>query len=364
MDKYYKKAEMARFQTGDSFNENMNLEFEKLRVYAENKKSDWYGSGELIEQFEREMAEFFYKEDAAFFISGTMAQQCMMRVYCDNTGIYKVSYHPTCHLEIHEEGGLKKLHNINSAYLGYKSAPFTIDDLKGIGTTACVVFELPLRELGGKAPTFEELTAMVHYLRQRGIKCHLDGARILELMPYYKNRYKEVFELFDSIYVSFYKGLGGIAGSILTGSKKDINAAKLWRKRYGGTLIHMYPYVLSARQSFNENKDKMYEYWKFSLEYSDMLSRVEGAVLEPEIPVCNMFHIHFDLDVESVIRALNKVVDATEISLFSRPLVEKQDGGCFTEVVLKESYRHVPKLKLQGAVKLLNAELRKMRKNK
>ncbi len=361
---YYKKAETAKFQTQGSFQFDMNNEFDKLRVYAEAEKPDWYGEGAIIKNFEKEMADFFYKEDAAFFISGTMAQQSMMRVYCDNAKIYKVAYHPTCHMEVHEMGGLREIHGIHSYHLGTRKTLFTLSDLKTLTDVSCVVFELPQREMGGAAPSLEELTEMVMYLKQRGIKCHLDGARILEVLPYYKYKTKELFTLFDSIYMSYYKGLGGMAGAILVGNKKDIDDARIWRKRCGGTLVHMYPYVLSAKQAFNENKDKMQEYWKFSLDYSELLSRIAGATIEPKTPVCNMFHIYFDIDKTSLMRALTKVIDAYDISLFNKAILDTPDGGSFTEVVLKDSYRHVPKLKLEGAVKLFDAELKKIRKNK
>ncbi len=360
---YYKKMETVKFHVENKFDININEEFDKLRVYAEQCQPDWYGDGELIESFEREMAEFFYKEDAAFFISGTMAQQCMMRVYCDEKKIKKIAYHPTCHMEIHEKNGLKELHDIHSVYLGSRNSLFTIDDLKLLTDVACVVFELPQREIGGQAPTFDELTEMIFYLKQRDIKIHLDGARILEILPFYGDRAKEIFTMFDSIYMSYYKGLSGISGSILVGSKDHIDQAKLWRKRYGGTICHMYPYILSAKKAFSENKDKMHDYWLFAIEYAKLLELVEGIRIEPNVPMCNMFHVYFDMDKLSVIRALIKVMEAYNIALFNKSIIEFGDGA-FTEVVIKDNYRHVPKLKLECAVKLFNSELKKLRKNK
>ncbi len=364
MDKsYYKKVETAKFHINKD-NLDMNKEFDKLRVYAEGQRPDWYGEDSLIENFERDMATFFYKEAGAFFISGTMAQQSMMRVYADKTHIKKVAYHPTCHMELHEMDALKELHGIHSVYLGNRKSLFTLDDLKLLTDVSCVVFELPQREIGGQAPSLEELKEMIFYLKQRGIKVHLDGARILEVLPFYNYRTKELFTLFDSIYMSFYKGLSGIAGAILVGSAEDVEAAKIWRKRYGGTLIHMYPYILSAKQAFIENKDKMGDYWKFSLEYAKILSTVKGLTIEPKTPICNMFHVHIDMDETSVHRALTKVIESYDISLFNKTMVGQNDGTTFTEVVIKDDYRHVPKLKLEYAVKLFNAELEKMRKNR
>ena len=45
----------------------------------------------------------------------------------------------------------------------------------------------------------------------------MDGARLWECTPYYGRTLAEIAGLFDTVYVSFYKGLGGLAGSALAG---------------------------------------------------------------------------------------------------------------------------------------------------
>lgn len=55
-----------------------------------------------------------------------MAQQIALRIYCDTKSLYKVAYHPLCHLEIHENDGLKTLHPIETILLGEKNRLFTL----------------------------------------------------------------------------------------------------------------------------------------------------------------------------------------------------------------------------------------------
>src|SRR5690348_11955916 len=80
-----------------------------LKALAEmaeaNLKSDHYGEGEIINSFEREVAELLGKEAAVFMPSGTMCQQIMLRLWADRRGIQRVAFHPTCHLEHHEFQG-------------------------------------------------------------------------------------------------------------------------------------------------------------------------------------------------------------------------------------------------------------------
>ena len=48
------------------------------------------------------------------------------------------------------------------------------------------------------------------------------------------------------MYVSFYKGLGGIAGAALVGPADVLAEAGRWRKRMGGTLFHLTAEAVSA----------------------------------------------------------------------------------------------------------------------
>ncbi|MBX4384363.1 hypothetical protein K4G98_27780, partial [Mycobacterium tuberculosis] len=65
---------------------------------------------------------------------------------------------------------------------------------------AALLLELPQREIGGSVPPFSELLQMADHCRENNIKLHLDGARLLEVLPYYEKSAEEVSALFDSVY--------------------------------------------------------------------------------------------------------------------------------------------------------------------
>jgi hypothetical protein len=48
-------------------------------------------------------------------------------------------------------------------------------------------------------------------------------------------------KFFDSCFLSFYKGIGAVTGSMLLGTETFISGSKIWRKRYGGGLYAMWP---------------------------------------------------------------------------------------------------------------------------
>jgi dTDP-4-amino-4,6-dideoxygalactose transaminase len=56
---------------------------------------DRYGEGGVVAELETRVAELLGKPAAAFFLSGTMAQQIALRVHADRLGRHTVVFHPT-----------------------------------------------------------------------------------------------------------------------------------------------------------------------------------------------------------------------------------------------------------------------------
>jgi len=76
-------------------------------------EGDHYGAGALIADFEAELAALLGKEAALFLPSGTMAQPIALRIWADRLSRRSVAFHPTCHLELHEEGAYHLLYGLH-----------------------------------------------------------------------------------------------------------------------------------------------------------------------------------------------------------------------------------------------------------
>ncbi|MFT9599961.1 threonine aldolase family protein [Mesobacillus sp.] len=322
--------------------------------------SDIYGTGKVIEDFQDKIAAFLGKEKAVFFPSGTMAQQIALRIWCDEKRLQKVAYHPLSHLEIHEEDGLKELHNIKTVLLADEKRVIELDDVVSMEEdVACLLLELPQREIGGQLPSYETLVAISKYCRKNGIKLHLDGARLLEVLPFYEKTASEVCELFDSVYLSFYKGIGGIAGAILAGEEPFISESKVWKRRYGGDLISLYPYIISADHYFNQKSHKMAEYYENAKELAVFFNTCYHVSTLPEIPVSNMFHVHFPHSKEEIEPVLVEVIRETGVGIMNN-LKATGESSCYFEVSIGDRYQEVPK----AAVKNAFLQLDRLMKNK
>ncbi|QGG54637.1 threonine aldolase family protein [Paenibacillus sp. B01] len=345
-------AQAAHVVTGSS-KRSMRMLTQAFDEMDVDQASDMYGKGEVIEAFQTKLAKLLGKEAAVFFPSGTMAQQIALRIWCDRKGIRKAAYHPLCHLEIHEEKGLHELHGIEPVLLGDADRLITLQDVQEMGNVGCLLLELPQREIGGQLPPYEELEAISAWCRKNGIPLHLDGARLFEIVPYYGRSEADICRLFDSVYVSFYKGLGGIAGAVLAGDAELAAEAKVWKRRHGGDLISLYPYIVSSDHYLDLRRPRMSRYYEGAKDLARRLNGVAGLRTVPETPVSNMFHLHAELPAQQAAVLFEQAARETGVALVGY-VKEKTASSCASELSIGDRYEDVPPEKLEQALSLLD----------
>ncbi|UPG87939.1 low-specificity L-threonine aldolase [Luteibacter aegosomatis] len=86
----------------------------------------------------------------------------------------------------------------------------------------------------GRTLAFDYLGRARELATRRGLKLHLDGARMYNAAVAYGKSPREVVEGFDSVSVCLSKGLGAPVGSVLLGDVAFIDRARRWRKVAGG----------------------------------------------------------------------------------------------------------------------------------
>lgn len=215
-------------------------------VHDLDEWTDVYGDG-VVAELESRVADLLGFPAAAFFPTGTMAQQVALRCWAGRTGNATVALHPMAHPEVHEGGalsvvsGLRTVHPTSAPRLPTAEEIHAADEPFGT-----LMLELPLRDAGFVLPTWDELVAVVAAARERDAVVHFDGARLWECVTHFGRPLKEIAGLADSVYVSFYKSLDGMSGAMLVGPSAVVEEARVWRHRYGGQLFQQYPAALSA----------------------------------------------------------------------------------------------------------------------
>jgi threonine aldolase len=294
-------------------------ELAALAAAAGDVPCDVYGSGGVLEELEGEVAELLGKPAAVFMPSGTMAQQIALRLHADETRCRVVGFHPTCHLELHEQRGYSQLHGLDARLVGRRDRLIERSDLETVvEPLAALLLELPQREIGGLLPSWQALAEQAEWVRQRGVRLHLDGARLWECAPFYQKTYAELCAPFDSVYVSFYKALGAIAGAMLAGSVELVQRARVWQRRHGGNLVSLYPYALSAREGLRLRLGRMSIYRDEARRVARCLSALPGVRIAPDPPQVNLFHAFLPVDGERLIDASAELAQREKVALFTR----------------------------------------------
>ena len=282
---------------------------------------DRYGEGGAVTALEEEIRTVLGKPAAAFFPSGTMAQLAAMRVHADRRQCRTIAFHPTCHLEMHEDKAYQRLHGLVGKPIGNPWGLITLDDLRAVKEPlAAMIFELPQREIGGFLPAWEDVVAQVEYVRSTGAAVHLDGARLWESTPFYGKPPAAIAALFDTVYVSFYKGLGGLAGACLAGPEDVIAEARLWRKRHGGTLFGMWPNAAAGLAGLRKRLPLMSKYFEEARAIAAKLKGVPGVEVAPNPPHTNMFRIYLRAEDRAVRVAACRIAREQGIWTFARTM--------------------------------------------
>lgn len=258
-------------------------------------EAETYGEGRLINEFEQEIADLLGHSSALFVPSGTMAQLIALRIWAEQKKSKSVAFHPLSHLQLHEHNAYKELHALDAYMVGDKDRVVSFDDLNRLKQSiSALLLELPMREIGGQLPGWEDLVKQRKWATENDVALHLDGARLWSCGEYYDKNLAEIAGLFDSVYVSFYKDLDGIAGAMLLGSDTFIEQARTWLRRCGGNLITMFPDVLAAKLGVNKNLPLMGEFAtkaKVIAAYFNDLTPFRTLPLSPQV---NLFHLEIE----------------------------------------------------------------------
>ncbi|WSK25432.1 beta-eliminating lyase-related protein [Streptomyces sp. NBC_01298] len=304
-----------------------------------DEPGDVYGNG-VVERLERRVAELLGTEDAAFFPTGTMAQQIALRCWAGRTGNPVVALHPTSHPERWEGGALSVVSGLRTVHpTGEPRHPTASEVAELPEPFGTLMLELPLRDAGFLLPTWEELSALVDAARERDAVVHFDGARLWESTVHFGRTLPEIAALADSVYVSFYKSLGGISGAALAGSASLVAESKVWRHRYGGQIFRQFPAALSALAGLDQELPRLPSYVAKARAVASALSSALAAAPEvpwfrvhPEVPHTHQFQVWLPYDADRLTEAGVRLAEETGTVLFRRWSPDGPPGLSVTEL--------------------------------
>ncbi|MEU0579032.1 beta-eliminating lyase-related protein [Streptomyces griseoincarnatus] len=310
-------------------------------VHDLDETSDIYGNG-VVEALERRVAELLGTEAAAFFPTGTMAQQVALRCWAGRTGDPAVALHPMSHPEVHERNAFSQVSGLRPVHFANEPRLPTAEEVRDFAEPfGALMLELPLRDAGFVLPTWDELTEVVEAARERDAVVHFDGARLWECTEHFGKSLEEIAGLADSVYVSFYKSLDAFGGAALAGPASLIEEARAWRHRYGGAVFQQFPTALSALIGLDRELPRLPEYVRHARVVAAALREgLEAGGLpwfrvHPEAPHTHDFQVWLPYETEFVAETAIRAGEETGTMLFANHWDPKGPGLTFTEVYVR-----------------------------
>ncbi|MHA4818608.1 threonine aldolase family protein [Streptomyces aculeolatus] len=308
-----------------------------------DQQVDVYAGG-IVGELEERTAGLLGCEDAAFFPTGTMAQQVALRCWAERTGSGVVASHPLAHLEVHERAAYSVVTGLRAVHPTREPRVATAAEVAALGEPfGTLMLELPMREPGFVLPEWAELEEVVAAAREREAVVHFDGARLWECTTHFGRGLAEIAALADSVYVSFYKSLGGLSGAALAGPAGFVEEARAWRHRYGGQLFQQWPAALAALEGLQLELPRLPSYVAHARVVAGALREGLAAAgvpffrVHPEVPHTHQFQVWLPYGAEALMDAGTALAEETGVCLF-RMWTEPGDppGLSVTEVTVTE----------------------------
>ncbi|QEE50319.1 threonine aldolase [Flavobacterium alkalisoli] len=242
---------------------------------------DVYKQDPTVNELEQSVADLFGMEAALFFPSGTMANQTAIKLHT-NPG-EQVICDKYAHIYNYEGGGASFNSGVSCRLIdgdrgmitaGQVAEAINPPDFYHSPLTSLVSLENTTNKGGGACYDIETLAQIKEVCVAHNLKYHLDGARLWNALVARRQHPKQFGDLFDTISVCLSKGLGAPVGSILLGSKEDMNRALRVRKILGGGMRQAGYLAAAGLYALQHNVGRLEEDHKKAKDIGNLLQQL------------------------------------------------------------------------------------------
>jgi threonine aldolase len=160
--------------------------------------------------------------------------------------------------------------------------------------TAAITFENTHNRHGGIVWPLEALREASDSAHERGLRVHLDGARIFNAAVALGVDASEIAATADTVTFCLSKGLACPIGSVFCGSEEDVEAAKRWRKRLGGGMRQVGVLAAAGLIALDKMVDRLAEDHANARTLAEGLAELPGVRCDLGRVQTNL--VYFDLE--------------------------------------------------------------------
>ena len=211
-------------------------------MWAAQVGDDVFRSDPTVNRLEELAASMFGMEAALFCPSGTMTNQIAIKthtqpldeVICDEKS--HIFQSEVAGYAFHSGIGVNLLRGENGILNASMIEAAIKPRFDWLPISSLVVLENTCNHGGGSYYNIEQVKPIAALCQQKGIKLHLDGARLFNALVETHETPIEWGSAFDSISICLSKGLGAPVGSLLIGKNDFVQRARRIRKAMGGSM--------------------------------------------------------------------------------------------------------------------------------
>jgi threonine aldolase len=226
---------------------------------------DVFHEDPTVQKLENYLAELFGQEAGLFCPSGTMCNQIAMKVHTQPMD--EIICDKLSHVYYYETGGYAFNSGCSIRLIdgdrGRITAQQILDNIQAdydwLPVSRLVVVENTCNKGGGAIYAIAELQKISAVCREKGLKLHLDGARMFNALVASQTNAEDYHNLFDSISICLSKGLGAPIGSVLLGDKAFIKRARKVRKAFGGGMRQVGLLAAAGLYALKNNVERLEE---------------------------------------------------------------------------------------------------------
>jgi threonine aldolase len=300
---------IGRMKTIDLRSDTVTRPCEGMRraMAAAEVGDDVFGDDPTVQRLEALAAEMLVKEAAVFAASGTQTNLISLLTHCGRGDEYIVAQQ--AHTYLHEGGGGAVLGGIQPQPLDClpdgtldlaKVEALIKPDDSHFARTRLLCLE---NTIGGRVLPADYPDKARALTDRRGLRLHLDGARIFNAAVKQNRPAAELARPFHSVSLCLSKGLGAPVGSLLLGGKDFIREARRWRKVVGGGMRQAGILAAAGIFALTNNTSRLAEDHANARRLAEGLARLDDArfSVDPAAVQTNMVFVMLSgLDVASL----------------------------------------------------------------
>lgn len=261
---------------------------------------DVFGEDPTVNALEERVALLFGREAALFCASGTMSNLIALGLHCGRGD--EVILERRTHSFAHEVLGATALFGVGFLPLASPDgilAPAQIeaaireDDIHE-PRTRLVVIENTANLTGGRVVSLERLRAIRSLSRARGLRLHLDGARIWNAAAALGTPLRDFAAEVDTLSCCLSKGLGCPVGSMLVGDRADILRGRKLRKMLGGGMRQAGVIAAAGLYALDHHLERLADDHRLIADLAAQLPDVLPATFSVQPPETNILIVHTD----------------------------------------------------------------------